>query len=220
MHLSAEDRRRIDQCIAAFEAHTGAQLVSAVVEKSDNYPEIPWKAFALGASVAALLRLSFDLARPDWLTGYGTLFDAMLILGVGATLALVSIRVPPFARLFLHGARAESEVIQHARVLFLQHDVFATPSRNGVLILISMFERRVVILPDTGLHTQIGDAELSPIIAGMIPLLAEGKACDALCKAVTEVEALLAARGYRARGDEGAGLPNTVIEESGDDARA
>jgi putative membrane protein len=117
MHLSPEDRGRIDQCVAAFEAHTGAQVVTALVDKSDNYPEIPWKAFALGASVTALLRLLSDLARPDWQSGYGTLFDAVLILGVGAALALVTVRWHAFARIFLHGARAEAEVMQHARVL-------------------------------------------------------------------------------------------------------
>lgn len=220
MHLSTEERRRVDQRVAAFEAHTGAQVVTAVVDKSDNYPEIPWKAFALGASIAALLRLLLDLARPDWLSGYGTLFDAVLILGAGAALALATVPLQPFARMFLHGARAETEVMQHARGLFLRHEVFATPMRNGVLILISLFERRVVILPDTGLHTRIGDAELHPIIARMTPLLAAGKVSDALCNGVTEVEALLAAMGFHATGGEGAGLPDAVIEESGDDARA
>jgi putative membrane protein len=220
MHLSTEERRRIDQCVVAFEAHTGAQVVTAVVEKSDNYPEIPWKAFALGASVTALLRLLLDLARPDWLTGYGTLFDAVLILGVGAALALVAIHWHAFARMFLHGARAETEVTQHARVLFLRHDVFATPSRNGVLILVSIFERRVVILPDTGLHAQIGDAELHPVIARMTPLLAADKVCDALCRGVTDLEALLTGMGFHATGNEGAGLPDAMIVEGCDDARA
>lgn len=219
MHLNTEERRRIDQCVAAFEAQTGAQVVTAVVGKSDNYPEIPWKAFALGASLTALARLLLDLARPDWLSGYGTLFDAVLILGVGAALSLLTIRLHALARLFLHGARAETEVMQHAQALFLRRDVFATPLRNGVLILVSIFERRVVILPDTGLRAQIGDLALHPIIARMTPLLAEGRVCDALCRGVAEVEALLAAGGLHATGTEGAGLPDTVIEESGDDAR-
>jgi putative membrane protein len=220
MQLSPDERRRVDQCVAAFEVHTGAQVVTAVVDKSDNYPEIPWKAFALGASVAALFRLLLDLARPDWLTGYGTLFDAVLILGVGAALALATMRSHSFARMFLHGHRVETEVMQHARAVFLRHEVFATTMRNGVLILISLFERRVVILPDTGLHARIGDTELHPIIARMAPLLVEGKVADALCKGVTEVEALLTAMGVHATGTEGAGLPDTIIEESGDDARA
>lgn len=220
MQLSAEERLRVEQCVVAFEAQTGAQVVTAVVGKSDNYPEIPWQAFALGASVTALLLLMLDLARPDWVTGYRTLFDAVLILGAGVSLALITVRWHALARMFLHDMRAETEVMEHARLLFLRHEVFATPLRNGVLILVSIFERRVIILPDTGLQARITDAELRPVIARMTPLLADKNECEALCGCVIEVQALLLASGFRASGVDGAGLPNTVIEESGDDGQA
>ena len=35
---------------ARVEARTGAQLVTAIVARSDAYVELPWKAFALGAA--------------------------------------------------------------------------------------------------------------------------------------------------------------------------
>ena len=112
---------------AAIAPRTGAQVVTAIVGKSDDYPEIPWRAFALGVSVTALGQLLFDLARPDGLTGYGLLAGSVLILGVGAALALLTIRWHAFARIFLNGPRAEAEVMQHAQVLFLRHEAFATP---------------------------------------------------------------------------------------------
>jgi len=219
MHLTTEERRRVDECVAAFEAATGAQVVTAVAAKSDNYPEIPWKAFALGASLAALARVIVELARPDWHTGYATLIDAVAILGAGAALALLSIRVHGLARLFLPGARAEAEARQHARDLFLRHEIFGTPARTGVMILVSLFERRVVILPDIGFQAELGEHGLEPVVAGMLPLLAAGRTADALCHGVTAVGALLAARGLHADGNEGAGLPNAVLEEDGDHAR-
>ncbi|MEO8008050.1 MAG: TPM domain-containing protein [Betaproteobacteria bacterium] len=37
-------------------------MVSAVAGKSDSYPEAPWKAFALGASAAALAGVIWQLA--------------------------------------------------------------------------------------------------------------------------------------------------------------
>ncbi len=89
-----------------------------------------------------------------------------------------------------------------------------------MLILVSIFERRVVILPDTGLHAQIGGGGLQPVIGTMTALLAEGSVCDALCGGIAGVEALLAAREIHATGNEGAGLPDAVIEESGDDAHS
>jgi putative membrane protein len=219
MLLNPEERRRVDESVAALEARTGAQVVAAAIGKSDNYPEIPWKAFALGAAVTALARLLFDAARPDWVSGHATLLDAVLILGIGAALALLTIRWHGLARLFLHGTRAESEVLQHARELFLRREIFATPMRHGILVLVSVFERRVVILPDSGLQAILTAADLDPVIATMTPLLAQGRLVDALCKGVSALEKLLAARGLHPTGNEGAGLADDVIEEDDDGAR-
>jgi len=89
-----------------------------------------------------------------------------------------------------------------------------------VLILVSIFERQVVILPDIGLRAHLGDADLQPAIAKMTPLLAAGAVGEALCQGVGAVEALLLARGVRASGGESGGLPDATIELGGTDARA
>ena len=52
--LSASDRDLLDKRIMEAELQTKAQIVVALVKRCDNYAEIPWKAFAIGASVAGL----------------------------------------------------------------------------------------------------------------------------------------------------------------------
>lgn len=54
----------MDKRIAAAEKRTGAQIVVAVIERSDSYSELPWKAFALGVFVAGFLVFIFDLLWP------------------------------------------------------------------------------------------------------------------------------------------------------------
>lgn len=44
--------------------------------------------------------------------------------------------------------RAEAEVRQHAQAMFLERGVFQTRDRTGLLLMISLFEHRIVILPD------------------------------------------------------------------------
>ncbi len=53
----------IERGVAAVEARTGVQIVAAVVPRSDTYPELAWRAFALGTSFAALLALMIDWDR-------------------------------------------------------------------------------------------------------------------------------------------------------------
>ena len=45
--LNNQERSQLDRRIAEVEKRTGAQIVLAVIERSDSYAEIPWKAFAL-----------------------------------------------------------------------------------------------------------------------------------------------------------------------------
>ena len=53
MFLSHAEADAIDAQILELESRTGVQVVTAIVGKSDTYVELPWKAFALGASIAA-----------------------------------------------------------------------------------------------------------------------------------------------------------------------
>ena len=54
MPLSTSERKAIDVATAEIEARTGVQVVTAIVGKADHYAELPWIAFAFGASIAAL----------------------------------------------------------------------------------------------------------------------------------------------------------------------
>jgi len=58
-------------------------------------------------------------------------------------------------------------VRQYAQGVFLQREIFKTAERVGILMLVARFERRVVILPDTGITRHITSRELDGVIAAM-----------------------------------------------------
>ncbi len=95
-------------------------------------------------------------------------------LVVGVVCALLCVVVPTFARLFLETHRAEVEVRQYADSLFLSRELFATRRRTGILMLVSLFERRVVVLPDTGLSERLSQNAIREVIARMTTPLASG----------------------------------------------
>ena len=51
--LTQQERASLEVRVAEAEARTEAQLMVAVIERCDAYPELPWKAFAVGASAAS-----------------------------------------------------------------------------------------------------------------------------------------------------------------------
>ena len=83
MYFSEDQTRRLDARIRLLEKNTGIELVTAVVGKCDHYPEIPWKAFALGVAFGALVIVVQGVLRPDWLSTYSALIHTLLVYGGG-----------------------------------------------------------------------------------------------------------------------------------------
>jgi putative membrane protein len=214
MFLSDAEANSIDAQIGRLESRTGVQVVTTVVGKSDTYAELPWKAFALGAAIGGLAVVLADAAWPQWVTAHTVLICTTTILGAAATHALLAVFVPPFARLFLRPARRDLEVHQHAQSVFLTRELFRTHDRRGLLLFVSLFERKIEILPDTGFRPLMGEADWEPVIAQMAPLLRDARPFQALERGLSALEDLLVARRFQPDGGLNE-LPDRPIEERG-----
>ena len=214
MRLLPAESEAIERRIAALEARTGVQVLTAVVPRSDSYLELPWKAFALGTSLAALAVVVFDGQLEPWAASGTALVHALAILGSGAACALLAVFMPWFARWFLRDAHRHAAVKEHAQSLFLRHELFRTRRRTAVLVLVSRFERLVEILPDTGLHGRFGETEWRQVIDAMAPHLREARPFHALEAGIIAVESLLVSRGFHAGAHATNELPNRPIEET------
>lgn len=211
--LNDQERSQLNARVAEAEKRTGAQLVLSVVERCDDYPELPWKAFALGVGLASLIWLAVDMLNPFWISGMAVLFLVVIILAAGALCALLCVLVPGFARFFLDKERSELEVLQYAESTFLSRELFTTSGRTGILLLIGLFERQVVIRPDTGLEDRLNPSDLHKIIDAMTGPLSSGRIAEALEAGLSGLEsALTDTRPLKAGQNE---LPNDLIEEKG-----
>ena len=210
--LTEEESSRLDSCVAEAEKQTGVQIVLAALERSDSYPELPWKAFALGASIAGLKVSLLALLSPSSFFVSSPLFLAVAVLAAGGAAALCSVFIPPFARLFLDRNRAETEVRQYAESLFLSRELFATRERTGILLLVSRFERTAVVLPDSGMKPCLSEKDIRQVTARMSGLLATHQVAAALEAGLACLLEQLPGRAGQAAGNE---LPNGIVQEKG-----
>ena len=214
MHLTSTDAQAIAERVQALEDACGVEVVTVVIGKSDVYPEIVWKAFALGASFAAFAAALVDGLRPDWTRPAALLLQAVTILGVGAACALATVVLPRFARLFLRESRAALEVRQYAEVEFLTRELFSTPQRTAVLILVSLLERRVVILPDRGFQGRVEPAQWDALVAAITAGLAMNASGPALIAGLDKLREIVAAAGFTAT-DPANRFPDAPRQERG-----
>ena len=210
--LDAQAEGAVKQRVAALEAATGVEAVSAVIARADSYPEIPWKAFALGASLAALAGVTVALREPGWEAFDAVVETATAILAAGGAAAIATVWIASFARLFLPRSRRESEVLQYAQALFLEAGLFKTSRRDGILLLVSLFERQVTVVADSGIRDKVGAADLDSVVAAVTAQLARGRLNDALIDGIARLEEVLTARGFRAQAGNANEIPDSVIQ--------
>lgn len=182
----------IEARVKAWEARFGTQVVAAVVERSDVYHGLRWRAFAAAVSLAALCVVLLDELRPTWRAEHVVLLVMALVLGAGAAAAIAATLFPSFARLFLEPLRADAELRRRAESLFLERELFRTRGRDAILILASRFEQRSSVYADRGLRERVSDDAWAAVVARMNPLLAAGRTADALLAGLDAAGTLLA----------------------------
>ncbi len=210
---NTKEQQEINELAQQFERATGAQVVAAVVGRADDYPDIPWRAFALGAGLAAAAVVLDEFVRPGWESLHTPARDVAVILAAGVMAALAGAFIPRVARLLLSRERAAAAVRRYAQGLFLQREIFRTAERAGILIMVCRFERKVFILPDIGITRHLARGELTPVIAAMAPHLAQWQPVSAFRAGLDAMAALLKQKNIRPQAHGNELQDGTVIEE-------
>ncbi len=183
------------------ESRTGAEIVCVIVERCDVYEEARWKAATLGALAAVLGAVVWAWTAEAWSLAAGAF--ALLTLagaGMGWTLAWI---FPPLARALVPAAVLAARAARSAAAAFLEEGVSGTRDRSGVLLFLTLFERRVEVVADTGIAARVP----AEAWAGIARRLAEGLrrrqgAGAALVAAVEACGWLLAQHGVPRRPDD------------------
>ncbi len=197
--------KRIESVIADVEQRTAGEIVVVSVPASDGYAEAR---MMFSAAMALLLAAIAHVIWPT-LAVWSLLY---VQLGVAALSWLIS-GLPGVLRKLVPSARATESVERRAREEFLEHGVFATRDRTGVLMLISELEHRVVILGDKGIDAYVHKSGWDHHVQTIIAAIRKGQAADGLCTVIAEIGDVLAGH-LPVRTDDQNELPNIVRQEN------
>lgn len=183
--FSDDEKRLIAQRVASVEARTLGEVVPVVVDRSDDYPESRLMAaggLSLLLSLATLLLIDHDTI---WY------FIPLLILWYLPARLLVR-RFPRLITPFISPARRQQAVRDRALSLFYELGLHRTRLESGIMIFISLLERKAWILADRGVDRRIDPAAWEGIVSRLTGGLARGEKGEALCRAIDECGAILA----------------------------
>lgn len=211
--LSEAARERIRQAVHAAEQQTSAEIVPMIVARSGLYRDAQhWTGLIAALTTLAAL-LTIEVSWVPW--GWHASNAAWLVLAV--TLAYVGGSwigsVPPVIRLLTSPDRLRHKVALRAERAFAQHAISQTRERTGVLIMLSILERQIYVLPDRALSGQVSAKRWQQVVQAAVERLHNGDMADGLSRAIEACGAVLAEACPGRPGDNPNELPDEPIQE-------
>jgi len=215
--FTADDRRRVAVAVAGTEGRTAAEIVPIVATESARYDRAEdLGGGLLGLSAMAAVWMFFQGENPaaggwDGLALSVPPFVLVLTLVAGCVIGVIlTARVAWLKRLFASRRRGERAVDERAAQLFFDQRVHHAPTGSGVLIYVSLFERRAAILADRTAFDVLGQKRIDEMCRWLSGDLKRGDVTGSLCTMIERLGDALAGDLPRADGDENE-LPDALI---------
>jgi len=222
MALSPEDHARVSAAVAAAEAGTSGEIVTLVATRSDAYHDLAlhWAVLAMLAMLAALstwpgIALGLHgLVAGAWAdaAGPGRLYLYALVLAAAAfLLARVALAAMPVRMALTPGATKARRVRRAAMAHFRSAAEGRTAAGTGVLLYLSLAERRAEIVAEAGIHAAVKPEWWGEAMAVLLSHVRDGRPGDGLAAAVERIGAVLAEHFPRSENDVNE-LPDRLVE--------
>jgi putative membrane protein len=188
--FSPADFESITAAVRESESGTAGEIVPYVVDQSDNYEEALWR----GGFAAGMLTL-FGLVLMREFTGVwpglnptGILLLLVVACGCGTLLAAW---IPGLKRFLAGNKLLDKRVAQCASEAFIAEEVFNTRNRSGILIFVSLFEHKVLIVSDAGINAKVEPSAWEEVAQAIVAGMRAGKPGEGLIAAIRKCGALL-----------------------------
>ncbi len=220
--MSEEDRAAVSAAVAAAEANTAGEIVTVIAPCSDAYRDV-----TLHYAVLTMLAVPVALALLpqgwiDWASGLllgwnpqwsrGALMSALAVmLALAFLVGRLLFSWAPLLTALTPGATKSRRVRRRAVAHFRSACEGRTSGRTGILIYLSVLERRAEIVADEAIHAKVDGAVWGEAMAALIDEVKAGRVGRGMAMAVEKVGAVLAEHLPRSHGDQDE-LPNRLIE--------
>jgi putative membrane protein len=203
MRLSEADHDKVSEAIAAAEATTDGEIVAVVTPLSDSYHDVAlhWALVPLFAVLAwAAWRPSALVWWYDFLFGgwqpdptLGQLLTLLLVFAaLKFTVALLVLKWMPLRLALTPGATKHRRVRRRAVAIFKAAAERRTEDRTGILIYLSLGERRAEIVADEAITKRTTPETWGEAMATLLMVVREGRPGDGICAAIQQIGTVLA----------------------------
>ncbi len=200
MRMTPQDHHDIAEAVTEAETRTSAELVCVITQESADYREVPLAWAAVAALMAPAAAFSLGLSPHllthlvnGWVAAHSSGFDAAIRVSLGAYamaqsavfLAVWMLVSWPEVRRFMTPAGLRNRRVHEAALRqFVARGISNTQEKNGVLIFVSLLDRRVEVLADAGIHAAVPTGTWDKAVAAIRHAMRANKPATGLVEAV------------------------------------
>jgi len=212
--LTEEEKREIETCVKEVEKNTSGEIVPLVVSASYHYPMSNMiGALIFGLLISVVVTLVFSI-RKSW--GGVTALDLWLFPAVFAVSFLLFHelikRISWLKRIFITKAEINEEVEEAALTSFYRNGLNNTRDRTGILIFISVFERRAFVLADEGINAKVDTGVWQEIVGTVVQGIRQRRQAQGICRAVRRCGDLIR-KAFPIKSGDTDELDNLIVED-------
>ncbi len=197
--LSKDDMKKISSAVKNAESKTSGEIATAMIKESYDYA-IYELMFAVITGFVYFVIMMFFVGNIEQLL-QGKFWDYSvnyLVMFYGfSTFIVITIfyfigNISSIDRLIVPKKLRNRKVKERATRYFMESGVYNTKDRTGILIFISIMERRVELLADSGINEKISAEKWQNIVDNIIKGIRQKKIADHLVESINECGDLLA----------------------------
>lgn len=198
INLKKDDLKKISSAVKEAESKTSGEIATAIIKESYNYAvyELLFAViigfiyfvvmmFFVGNIENRLQSLFWDYHIGHLLIFYG--FSTFLVIALFYFLGNIS----TIDRLIVSKKIRQLKVKERALRHFMESGVYNTKDRTGILIFISILEKRVELLADSGINEKIPPEKWQSIVDNIIQGIKKKNITSHLIKSINDCGELL-----------------------------
>jgi putative membrane protein len=220
--MNDADHEKVSAAIAAAEGNSAGEIVVVVTETSDPYHDVAlhWSVLVLIAVLAwaaawpSALRWWWDTLVGGWGAepSLRQLLTFLMILAVAKfTAVLLILKYKPLRMALTPGQTKTRRVRRRALTVFKSAAERRTSGRTGILIYLSMGERRAEIIGDEAIASVTTHETWGEAMSDLLAHVRKGRVADGMVAAIEDIGVVLSEHFPRSAEDKNE-IPDKLIE--------
>ena len=200
--LSDQDNKSIEAAIKKAEATTSGEIVFVAAPASSLYRHATLQGAIMGMAIVTAVFMLLHIEH--------TTTSLLWVEFISFAIFYALISRLPWRRWIISRRDMDARVRQAAFMQFYSSGLYKTRESNGVEIYLSLLEREVVVIGDSGIHAKMGNTHWDTVRDLIIQGIRQGDICGGICRAIDSCGKALAEH-FPPRPDDINELPDQVI---------